>query len=365
MCCAANFQAAGSENDPTTKQELVLKHGIAEFLKCVPVAYHESVKKAILKIDPNVDLSSIDFESLLGGFSGAKLFKFKIKNIGYVLRLLSQDKKNELRRSEIKAHQTAAKLGIAPKIYYVDSQKDPLVIVMEFIDCRILSQEDLNNETILKKSTDAINIFQNSSVKGLLKQTRLKAAEALYKDMLQKGVIYPSCFDEIFKKLKTESKNFKRKLAPTHGDPNPANILIAKDGKVYLIDWSEARMDNPFIDIGWLLCMSGANKEQTRTILKAYLSKDPTDLELKEAAFFRNLTNFVFATLWIAKQKERAQEKLDALLADPSLKKISEFMKKGEKQKGKVRGLDDTQFTRVALGWIKELQDSVGKQIGE
>jgi hypothetical protein len=42
-------------------------------------------------------------------------------------------------------------------------------------------------------------------------------------------------------------------LALTHGDPNTSNLILARDGRLYLIDWDDACLSDPMRDIGPLL----------------------------------------------------------------------------------------------------------------
>jgi aminoglycoside phosphotransferase (APT) family kinase protein len=41
-------------------------------------------------------------------------------------------------------------------------------------------------------------------------------------------------------------------LAVVHGDPRPDNWLVAYDGDPVLVDWDEARVDHPWLDLGAL-----------------------------------------------------------------------------------------------------------------
>jgi len=106
------------------------------------------------------------------------------------------------------------------------------------------------------------------------------------------------------------------------------------------------------LDIGWLASCLELDNNQTKKLLRKYLSIDPTSADFREILYFKNLTNFVVTTLLIGAQEEKNQDALDYLLQttvkksfDPDNEDITtlEILSK----KGLV-------FTKYALSWLKE-----------
>ena len=321
-----------------------------DILNNVTTTYAPAIQEAINMLVSKEDIENIHFKPL-NGFSDARLFQFDVKDKKYVLRLLDENKPLERRNSELEAHRIGVELKMTPEIFYVDQKS--LVMVMEFIEGRTLSRDDLNDNDIFQKVMQTLKKFhQYSGENHLFQQTRMKSMRNLYDRCLKKGVVFPSCFDNLHNQLQKDYDEISTVLLPSHGDFNPKNILLANDGSIYLIDWAGARIDNPFFDIGWLSYSSAATLDQTKNMLKAYLGREPYDYELNETLFFRKATTFFFAVIWIGRQKERDQEKLDYLLSCP-IKKGSEYIKEGNNPEDLAK-MEDSDFTIYALGWLKD-----------
>jgi len=338
-----------------TTQEATSEIEVNNSLKNISPIYLKSIKEAISKVAPNKDLNSIEFTPLLGGLSKAVLLTFKANGKQYVLRLL--DKSLEIRKSEIVAHKIADNLGVAPKIFYIDSEENPLVIMMEFIDGRDFTAKDLNNKKLLKKTMDVIRKFNNCNKKNIIShKVKLDLYDDLYNRMLKSGSVYPSGFEEMRKKLRKDYEKLSRTHLPTHGDFIPWNILITKDEKVYLIDWPNTRLDNPFVDIGSFAYIAGASKEQIKNMLKAYLLRRPTKSEIDEVMFFQSVELFLFAIWMIGIQEEKDQKKLDSILSKTT-KKFSEHLRDGVKDR--IKGMKGLELTELSLSMFKELKENM------
>lgn len=315
-----------------------------ELLSIIPDVYKSFICEAIENIDCNPE----EFEPLIGGFSNAKIFKFKVDEKSYVLRIFDKEKPIEKRTSELTAHKIAADLEIAPKVHYINSEFDPLVMIMDYIDGRSFSSDDLSDKEIIKNIMYSIKKFHNHSKGVVLKKTKFDSMNENYENAIKNGVVYPSEFNEMRKKLLQKFEELNDSILPSHGDLNIDNILITADKKVFLIDWAESKSDNPLMDIGWLSCLSGATIQQTTDLLEQYLLRTPTEIDVNKAMFFQNAARFYLATYWIGKQKERDQKILDDLLECPLKVDLSK----------KIIDLDDKSFTKASLSWFKEFKEN-------
>lgn len=320
--------------------------------------YTEFVKEAIYKIHSNVNFNDINFDSLIGGLSKSKLFKFDIYRKTYVLRLLDKNIQVQNRISEIRSHKIAADLEIAPKIFYIDSEDNPQIVVMEFIDGRLFNRKDLSNKTLLKNIMVALKNFHNSSKENCAaSKTMMDAIINLYERKLRKGTVYPSVFNEMLNELQENYKQFTGNKSRIHGDLNPDNIMVTKEGKIYFIDFALSGSDNPFADLGWFACLLGATNEQIESILEAYLGRTPECQEINEIKFFINESNFFLATLWIGRQNERCQDKLDKLL-NSDIKKGSEYIRSGITVADITKQNNSLELTKYALSWLKDFKEA-------
>jgi|694.fasta_scaffold25378_3 thiamine kinase-like enzyme len=327
---------------------------ISEVLASVSKNYALPIHEALLLVADGEDIDKIQFKPLLGGGTKSKIYRIDIGNKKYVLRLLDEDQPVARRRSELNAHKIGTELQIAPKIIYTDPKL--VVTVMEFIEGRTLTREDLKNAEIISKVMQALKKFHEYPNEGLLvKRTKVGAIQDLYDRYKKKGVVFPSCFDQLHGKLQDDFADLKSALGPSHGDFNPRNIMVSKEGHIYIIDWAQASIDHPFLDIAWLSIFLAANKEQVKSLLQEYFGREPTESEIKEVLFFKDVTTFLVATLWIGRQEERNQDKLDFILKGP-LKNGSEYILEGvsvdDVLQEKGMGL-----TLYSLGWLKEFID--------
>lgn len=330
---------------------------LSDICKRVSGNYVLPIHEAIALITQDVAADQIRFEPMLGGGSKAKLFRVDVGDKKYVLRLLDENQPVGQRMSELNAHRIGVELQIAPEIIYADPQ--PLVILMEFIEGRTLTRDDLDNAEVVKQVVSALKKFHHysendsSSYSGILRRTKVKAIHDLYdRYKHKKGVIFPSCYDPLHSKLQEDFVTLKRKHTLSHGDFNRHNILISEEGHIYVIDWACAGIDHPFLDIGWLATSLAANDVQLQGLLREYLEREPTTDEVNEVFFFKDVTAFLLATLWIGRQEERDQGKLDVLLAGP-LKSGSQYIAEGVSVEDVLRE-KGTGLTVYSLGWLKE-----------
>lgn len=224
-------------------------YSINEVLNAVSENYALPINDAVLLIASKEAVDKIKFKPLLGGGTKSKIFRVDIENKKYVLRLLDENQPVERRRSELIAHKIGAELQIAPEIIYAD--QTPLVMIMEYIEGRTLTKHDLNNAEIVKKVMSALKKIHQYPEEGVLaKRTKVGAIQDLYdRYKSKKGVVFPTCFDQLHSNLQDAFADLQTKRMPTHGDFNPRNILVAENGRIYIIDWAQASIDHPFLMI--------------------------------------------------------------------------------------------------------------------
>jgi hypothetical protein len=96
-------------------------------------------------------------------------------------------------------------------------------------------------------------------------------------------------------------------LVPVHGDPQWANWLRTMDGKLYLVDWDHARLDDPVTDparLAWWLFQADASR------LRSFIERcgvDVADTLVWQRAEW-SVTAYVGHTaLWVARQGRLAR----------------------------------------------------------
>jgi|GEM_PF-1452750 len=322
-----------------------------ELISIMPEISRPAVFEAIEKIASKEEKHTIQFKPLFGGHSNAKLFRFQASGKKYVLRLLETDKAIEKRSSEIAAHQHAESLQIAPKLIYVD--RPCSFMIMEYVEGRTFSRHgaDLNNNELATKVMQTFRKFHLSSQRpNISRETRPSSLHNQYMGNVKKGVAYPAVFDLIHKQFQEDAAKLRTQLTVTHSDLNPGNIIIGKDGNIYIIDWAEARLDNPFFDLGRFFSLAGASNEQIKNLLGAYLGREPQESEIEETLLCKDFLALNKTSRWLDLQgTKRSPQELNALLTG-QLKSISDYVKEGKRPE--EMSSDDQ--TLYALSWLKE-----------
>ena len=85
-------------------------------------------------------------------------------------------------------------------------------------------------------------------------------------------------------------------LAPCHNDPLAENFLDAR-GRMYLVDWEYAGMNDPMWDLGDLSVEAGFSPEQDEALLRAYFDGAPPAEERGRMVLAKGLCDLVW-TLW-------------------------------------------------------------------
>ena len=78
--------------------------------------------------------------------------------------------------------------------------------------------------------------------------------------------------------LHTRLESMPKHKKVCHGDFNPSNIIITKNGTPYIIDWSHATQGNASADAArtYLLFMLEGNKEKAEKYLNLFCKKSDT-----------------------------------------------------------------------------------------
>lgn len=298
--------------------------------------------------------NSIEFIKLQGGMTRASLYTFNLNNKKYVLRFLDPKHPENQRHNEILANKIGYQLHLGPECIFAD--QNALLIIMPFIEGHTLTSKDFENLPLIPNLGKMLATLHNFGEDYPTRYTLLERLQIHYEKGRKSGIAYPTGFDSSVKAMLNEEIT-SEKLAPSHGDLNPSNILIG-DLEMYIIDWANATWDDPFNDLGYISLLSNMGKENEEKFLESYFGRESSSQDFKSLEKAKLKVYLITAAIWLRYSNndpsipyfERVA-KLDAELHSNSLKKASEYLREGKVVD--LRTASKKEITSYALSFYK------------
>ena len=259
----------------------------------------------ILSNDFNYKNENIKDITFLGGLTN-KNYKVTTENYTFVLRIPGNGTSDLINRKHEKKNCTFAnKLGLDSDIVYFNSESG--VKVSKYINnSQELSPSICKEPFIMEKVASLFKTLHNSSNKM---ENSFSSLDKLneYEDLLisNKGEFPPNYSEIKTKVLKLNSALYKFMLncCPCHNDALSANFILNDKGKLYLIDWEYAGMNDPFWDLTSYILENELNTSQEDTFLKLYFESSTISKQYKlKIHIYKILQDFLWS-IW-AKFKE-------------------------------------------------------------
>lgn len=298
-----------------------------------------SLETAITSLaDDNYPIENIRFHALAGGMTSAKLFTFDINRKKYVLRLLKAKDDLGDKQNEIKAHKYAADNGFAPALAYVDPELK--FTVMDFIEGRMLTRADLHDKSVITSLGGLLARLHQYKGDFNKHRSQNDRARKHYERAVKKGVAMPSTLYKMYEEFIRQGRQSEEKdLVLCHGDLNASNIIVGNNGRLYLIDWPSATLDDRYSDLGYLTFLNGMSDPESKLFLQAYFGRHATLKEWKKFKQAQKRTSFLTAVIWfdfseseqdkLTPMSERVQ-RLDELLKSGNLKTARDYIDNNE-----------------------------------
>ena len=159
-----------------------------------------------------------------------------------------------------------------PHIHAVTTTDGKWTIVSDFIEGETLAE-------IMKKDPDKKDEYLNMFVDLQLKMHSM-ACPMLnkLKDKMSRKISQTDLSATVRYDLHTRLESMPKHNKLCHGDFNPSNIIIAKDGTPYILDWSHATQGNASADVArtyLLFCLTG-DTETANQYLDLFCEKSDT-----------------------------------------------------------------------------------------
>ncbi|MBO4560155.1 MAG: phosphotransferase [Lachnospiraceae bacterium] len=159
-----------------------------------------------------------------------------------------------------------------PKILGVTMTEGKWTIILEYIEGKTLA--DLMAEHPEKKD-EYLNLFVDLQL-----EMHSKTCPGLnvLKDKMNRKISQTDLSATIRYDLHTRLESMPKHNKVCHGDFNPSNIIIAKDGKPYILDWSHATQGNASADAArtFLLFSLEGDTDTAKKYLDLFCEKSDT-----------------------------------------------------------------------------------------
>lgn len=163
-----------------------------------------------------------------------------------------------------------------PKILEVTKIDGKWAIVSEFIEGKTLDQliEAADDE----KFDEYLNMFVE-----LQMETHSKKCPLLnkLKDKMNRKISEADLDATTRYELHTRLEGMPKHNKVCHGDFNPSNIIITKDGTPYILDWAHATQGNASADVArtYLLFRLAGDEKRAEKYLKLFCKKSDTAMQ--------------------------------------------------------------------------------------
>lgn len=234
----------------------------------------------------------------LGGMTNRN-YRVTVAGARYVVRIPGEGTEEYVdRRSDEQASRLTSDLGVnAPLVFYDASTG---VQITKFIENGVTMNAEVFAD--LGAVRRAALSFRKLHTSGAKFRNRFdeKVIAQEYLDLLaKKSSRLPDGYDRV----QREAETIRAALAQTcgeyvgcHNDPAPEN-LIDTGTRVYILDWEFGGNNDPFWDLADLAVETGFSEEQDRTLLDAYLGREPKTSEYGRLVLQKSLV-FLLWTLW-------------------------------------------------------------------
>lgn len=159
-----------------------------------------------------------------------------------------------------------------PKVLEVTTLDGKWAIVSEFIEGETLSE-------LMEKNPDKLDEYLNTLVDVQLDiQSKTCPLLNKLKDKMNRKISEADLDATTRYELHSRLEGMPKHKKVCHGDINPSNIIVTKDGKYYVIDWSHATQGNASADAArtyLLFCLKG-NEETAKKYLDIFCKKSDT-----------------------------------------------------------------------------------------
>ncbi|WP_064693285.1 phosphotransferase [Rhizobium aegyptiacum] len=202
-----------------------------------------------------------------------------------------------IRQNELAASRAAHAAGISPAIIH----HSPGVLVLEYIEARALSPEDIRTPDMLARVLPLVRACHHDIARHFRGPAMIFWVFHVIRDyaasLKAAGSVHLPSLAKLLAKAETlEEAAGPFEIAFGHNDLLAANFL--DDGKrLWLIDWDYAGFNTPLFDLGGLASNNELPEAADLTMLEIYFGRPPTDELIRRYAAMK-CASLLRETLW-------------------------------------------------------------------
>ncbi len=182
-----------------------------------------------------------------------------------------------LRFNELAASRAAHAAGVSPAVVY----SEPGALVMDFVDGRTLSEEDVRKDGMMERIVPLIESIHHGvmgELRGPILMFWVFHVVRDYAATLKEG---GSRMVKELPRLLAINDELERLVTPVdivfgHNDLLASNFIDAGD-RLWIVDWDYAGFGSPLFDLANLASNNGFDEESERRLLEAYYGSPPDD----------------------------------------------------------------------------------------
>lgn len=175
---------------------------------------------------------------------------------GQAFMVSNEDEKFFLKRNSSPFLAALSVENIVPKLMWTRRvENGDVLTAQKWINCYILSEADMQEARVAKLLA---KIHHSEPLKNMLARIdqRFYNASSILDEIKEKSDFYSEqpLFNRSLAYLEENIGAVEDdKLVVCHGDVNHKNWIVSEEDDLYLVDWDEAKLADPAIDIGVLL----------------------------------------------------------------------------------------------------------------